>query len=198
MFAWPSRWWSGRPSASRRRSSDRELQDELQAVRVRMAELEEALKTAREALDAARDRRGELAAAQARVQSDVQHMAETCVQELSQPREELMADETLPRAGGEELAAEDAAYREMRTRLDEHGPGQHDGAGGVQGDGAAARVPGNAAAGPAAIDREHAEHDQGNRHHLAAEVRRGLQHHQRELRPDLQPSSSAAGRRSCG
>ena len=52
---------------------DRELQEELQAVRVRIAELEEALKSAREALDAARDRRGELAAAQARVQSDVQH-----------------------------------------------------------------------------------------------------------------------------
>ena len=41
------------------------------------------LKSAREALDAARDRRGELSAAQARCKSDVQHMAETCVQELS-------------------------------------------------------------------------------------------------------------------
>ncbi len=49
---------------------DRDLQDELQAVRVRIVELEDALKSAREALDAARDRRGELSAAQARVQSD--------------------------------------------------------------------------------------------------------------------------------
>ncbi len=68
-----------------------------------LVELEEALKTAREALDAARDRRGELSAEQARVQSDVQHMSETCVQELSQQREELMADESLPRVAGEEL-----------------------------------------------------------------------------------------------
>ncbi len=101
---------------------DRDLQTELQAVRVRIVELEEALKTAREALDAARDRRGELAAAQARVQSDVQHMSETCVQELSQQPSELMADDSLPRIATEALAAEDEAYREMRTRLDNMGP----------------------------------------------------------------------------
>jgi chromosome segregation protein len=101
---------------------DRDLQAELQAVRVRIVELEEALKTAREALDAARDRRGELAAAQARVQSDVQHMSETCVQELSQQPSELMADDSLPRIVPEALAAEDEAYREMRTRLDNMGP----------------------------------------------------------------------------
>ena len=75
----------------------------MQAVRARLVELEEALKSAREALDAARDRRGELSAAQARVQSDVQHMCETCVQELGQQRDELMADESLPRVAGEEL-----------------------------------------------------------------------------------------------
>ena len=56
------------------------------------------------------------------MQSDVQHMAETCVQELSQQRDELMADDTLPRLAGEELANEDNAYREMRTRLDNMGP----------------------------------------------------------------------------
>ena len=42
---------------------DRELQEEVLGVRNRLAELEEALKTARLALDAARDRRGELSAA---------------------------------------------------------------------------------------------------------------------------------------
>jgi chromosome segregation protein len=101
---------------------DRELQEELQAVRVRIVELEEALKAAREALDAARDRRGELSAEQARVKSDVQHMAETCVQELSIRHDELMADESLPRLATEELATEDTAYREMRTRLENMGP----------------------------------------------------------------------------
>jgi chromosome segregation protein len=101
---------------------DRQLQDELQAVRARLTELEEALKTARHELDAARDRRGALSAEQARLQSDAQHMAETCVQELSQPREELLADETLPRLAGEELGNEEALHREMRTRLENMGP----------------------------------------------------------------------------
>jgi chromosome segregation protein len=112
--------WSAEREAAQTR--DRELQDELQSVRVRIVELEEALKSAREALDAARDRRGELSAAQARVQSDVQHMSETCVQELGLQREELMADASLPRVAGEELTTEDNAYREMRTRLENMGP----------------------------------------------------------------------------
>ncbi len=101
---------------------DRELQEELLAVRVRLGELEEALKTARHELDAARDRRGKLSAEQARLQSDAQHMAETCIQELNQPREELLADESLPRLQGEELGNEDALYKEMRTRLENMGP----------------------------------------------------------------------------
>ena len=112
-------WTAERDIAQQR---DRELQDELQAVRIRIVELEEALKLARETLDAARDRRGELAAEQARVKSDVQHMAETCVQELSVQHDELMADESLPRLAGEDLTTEDNAYREMRTRLDNMGP----------------------------------------------------------------------------
>jgi chromosome segregation protein len=63
-----------------------------------------------------------LSAEQARVKSDVQHMAETCVQELSLQHEELMADESLPRLAGDELTAEDNVYREMRTRLENMGP----------------------------------------------------------------------------
>jgi chromosome segregation protein len=112
-------WTTERDLAQQR---DAELQQELQTVRARMAELEEALKSAREALDAARDRRGELSAAQARVPSDVQHMSETCMQELSQQRDELMAEDSLPRVAGEELTNEDNAYREMRTRLENMGP----------------------------------------------------------------------------
>ena len=112
--------WAAEREAAQRR--DQELQQELQAIRVRLAELEESLKTARHELDAARDRRGELAAEQARLQSDAQHMGETCVQELSQAREELLADETLARLTGEELGSEEALYKEMRTRLENMGP----------------------------------------------------------------------------
>jgi chromosome segregation protein len=112
-------WTSERDVAQIR---DHELQEELQTVRMRITELEEALKAAREALDAARDRRGELSAAQARLQSDVQHISETCVQELGQQRHELMADESLGSVSGEELVNEEAIYRDMRARLDNMGP----------------------------------------------------------------------------
>ncbi|HEX8894962.1 MAG TPA: chromosome segregation protein SMC, partial [Terriglobales bacterium] len=112
-------WAAERESAQQ---GDRELQEELQTVRARLTELEESLKTARHELDSARDRRGELSAEQARVESDAQHMAETCIRELSQPREELVADETLPRLAGEELGNEEGRYREMRTRLENMGP----------------------------------------------------------------------------
>ncbi len=114
-----SAWTSERELAQ---AHDPELQEELQVVRVRMVELEDALKCAREALDAARDRRGELSAAQARIQSDVQHMGETCLQELGQQPAELMADESLTRIAAEELANEETSYREMRVRLDNMGP----------------------------------------------------------------------------
>jgi chromosome segregation protein len=99
-----------------------ELQAESLTVRARVAEIEQELKSAREVLDQMRDRRGELSAQAAKLGSDVEHMTETCVQELSVSREELLADEMIVRVGGDELATEDAAYREMRTRLENMGP----------------------------------------------------------------------------
>jgi chromosome segregation protein len=98
------------------------LQFESDQVRSRLAELEEELRGARQLLEQARDRRAEVAAAAAKLQSDVQHMAETCLNELSVPREELMSDLTIGIASGEQLAVEDQIYREMRTRLDAMGP----------------------------------------------------------------------------
>ena len=98
------------------------LQFESDGVRARLAEIEEALRSARQALDQARDRRAEISAAVAKLQSDAQYMAETCLNELGVQRHELAADATICVVGGEQLAAEDQAYREMRTRLDGMGP----------------------------------------------------------------------------
>ena len=99
-----------------------ELQAESEQVRARLAAIEAELKAAREILDQVRDKRGELAASQAKLTSDVEHMGETCLQELSIPRDELMADESIVKVAGEELATEDAAYKEMRQRLENMGP----------------------------------------------------------------------------
>jgi chromosome segregation protein len=98
------------------------LQVESEQLRARLAEIDETLKAARLLLDQARDRRGELSAVAAKLQSDAQYMAESCLNDLSVPRQELMADLTIAILGGEELVTEEQAYREMRTRLDNMGP----------------------------------------------------------------------------
>ncbi len=98
------------------------LQFESDQVRARLAEIEEALREARQLLDEARDRRGELSATAAKLQSDAQYMAETCQNELGIQRHVLTADATIPIATGDQLAVEDQTYREMRTRLDGMGP----------------------------------------------------------------------------
>ena len=98
------------------------LQCESEQVRARLAEIEELLRTMRQQLDLARDRRGELSAQAAKLESDLQHMADTCLNELGIERAILMADTTIVPLAGEELAAEDQNYRDMRARLDAMGP----------------------------------------------------------------------------
>jgi chromosome segregation protein len=98
------------------------LQLESEQVRARLTEIDEHLHKTRQQLDLARDRRGELSAASAKLQSDLQHLADTCLNELGVERPVLMADTTISLAVGDELAAEDQAHREMRARLDAMGP----------------------------------------------------------------------------
>ncbi|HSE49874.1 MAG TPA: chromosome segregation protein SMC [Terriglobales bacterium] len=99
-----------------------ELQQEAEALRSALLAMEDQLKSLRLSLDAARDRRGELSASAAKLQSDMQHMAESCLNDLSVSIDALQADETLLRVSGEVLATEEAMVREMRARLDSMGP----------------------------------------------------------------------------
>jgi chromosome segregation protein len=98
------------------------LQFESEQIRARLGEIDELLRNARQLLDQARDRRGELSAAAAKLQSDAHYMAETCLNDLGVQRGELMADPSLILVSGEQLAIEDQVYREMRTRLEAMGP----------------------------------------------------------------------------
>ena len=102
------------------------LQLESEQVRARLTEIDELLRSMRQQLDLARDRRGELSASAAKLQSDLQHLADTCLNELGMERPILMAEatsgNTISLVMGDELAAEDQAYREMRARLDGMGP----------------------------------------------------------------------------
>ena len=110
--------------AERNASEAREglLQFESDQVRARLVEVDEALRNAHHMLDQVRDRRGELSAAAAKLQSDAQYMAETCLNELGVQRQELLADGSIAIVTGEPLSAEDQTYRELRNRLEAMGP----------------------------------------------------------------------------
>ncbi len=103
-------------------SRDGVLQIESERVRSRIGQVEETLRTLRRSLDDARDNREQLSAAAAKLLSDGQYMAETCLNELGMQRHELMADDTILLSTGEQLSSEDQAYREMRGRLEAMGP----------------------------------------------------------------------------
>jgi chromosome segregation protein len=111
-------------AAERNASQAREglLQFEKDQLRARLSEIDELLRHARQLLDQARDRRGELQAAAAKLQADAMYMAETCLNELGIERCALLADATLALVTGDELAACDQAYREMRAKLEAMGP----------------------------------------------------------------------------
>ncbi len=98
------------------------LQVESDEVRSRRAEIDGMLKQARQLLDASRDRKAELATTAVKLQSDTEHLAQTCINDLGVPRADLMADATLPRVSGDELVTEEQATQEMRVRLDAMGP----------------------------------------------------------------------------
>jgi chromosome segregation protein len=99
-----------------------ELQAESDELRTKLAEIEQQLREARQALDQARDRRGELSAAAAKLKSDIEYMEQTAINELGVAGEAMRNDPAIPRIEGEQLTAEEAMYREMKTRLENMGP----------------------------------------------------------------------------
>jgi chromosome segregation protein len=98
------------------------LQSESEQVRGRISELDAQLREARQSLDSARDRKAEATTAAVKLQSDAEHLGQTCLNELGVQRTELTADTTLPRILGDDLAAEELTCQEMRARLDGMGP----------------------------------------------------------------------------
>ena len=99
-----------------------QVQRESDALRTGLQLLEQRLRELRHELDSARDRRGELAAAAAKLASDLEYLGESCRNELNLGREELMSDLSVMRLEGELLAQEEAAHRELRARLEAMGP----------------------------------------------------------------------------
>ena len=99
-----------------------ELAQQSAALRQQAAEVEQQVRSLRGDLEALRDRRSEAAARAARLSSDLVHMEETCMQDLSLPADELRADESLTRLEAEPLAAEEEGCRAIKQKLESMGP----------------------------------------------------------------------------
>jgi len=98
----------------------KEMELEWDAARTRVTQLEDHLRTARQALQEMREERGKFEIEKARNDSDRQHLRETCLTEVNAQPEDLIASESAFMTG-EELATAEASYREMKQRIENMG-----------------------------------------------------------------------------
>ena len=146
------------------------LQFEKDQLRARLSEIDELLRSARQRLDQARDRRGELQAAAAKLEADAMYMAETCLNELGVEKAALMADTTLAVVTGGELAARDQSHREMRAKLEGMGPVNMMALEEYKRERRTPYLPRRATQGLDLVDREHDRNHSRDRRSLASEV----------------------------
>ena len=98
----------------------RELEQEWDGGRNRVAQMEDHLRMGRQSLQELREQRSHAEIGRARNDSDRQHLRETCMAEVNAQPEDLIATETAFMSG-EELAAAEISYREMKERIDSMG-----------------------------------------------------------------------------
>ena len=98
----------------------KELEQEWDSARNRVTAAEDHLRAARQTLQEMREERGKFEIEKARNDSDRQHLRETCLAEVNSQPEDLIASEALFMSG-EELAAAEANYREMKQRIENMG-----------------------------------------------------------------------------
>src|SRR5262249_60356647 len=97
-----------------------EIEAEWESGRTRVVQMEDHLRTGRQALQELRDQRSHVEVEKARNDSDRQHLRETCIAEVNAQPEDLIASETAF-ISGEELAAAEVNYREMKSRIESMG-----------------------------------------------------------------------------
>ncbi len=91
-------------------------------LRAQMAELDHQLRHLRHETEALRETRSTLSARAAKLTSDVEHLEQTCLNDLSVEPAILRADDTIERIAAEALASEEEAARALRQRLEGMGP----------------------------------------------------------------------------
>ncbi|HEY4358505.1 MAG TPA: chromosome segregation protein SMC, partial [Acidobacteriaceae bacterium] len=98
------------------------LSAEASALRATTAELDGRLRTLRHETEALREQRAQLAARSAKLISDLEHLQETCINDLSVEASALREDAAIVRIEAEALHAEDEAARALKQRLESMGP----------------------------------------------------------------------------
>jgi chromosome segregation protein len=106
---------------ARLQSRQGELEAEWDAKRNRLGQMEDALRTGRQSLQELREQRSHVEVEHARNDSDLRHLRETCMAEVNAQPEDLIASEAAFMSG-EELAAAEVHYREMKQRVEAMGP----------------------------------------------------------------------------
>ncbi len=104
------------------RKEAEEFAQQTTVLRQQASEIEQQVRALRVDLEAFRDKRSEEAARAARLSSDLAHLEETCMQELSLAANELRADESLTRLETEPLAIEEEDCRAIKQKLEAMGP----------------------------------------------------------------------------
>jgi chromosome segregation protein len=99
----------------------RELEQEWEAARTRVTQMEDHLRMGRQALQELREQRSQAEVDRAKNDSDRQHLRETCMSEVNAQPEDLIATEAAFMSG-EELAIAETNYREMKQRIESMGP----------------------------------------------------------------------------
>jgi chromosome segregation protein len=109
-----------RAEKTRLDARQKEFELEWDDARNRVTSAEDHLRTARQTLQEMRDERGKFEIEKARNDSDRNHLRETCLAEVNAQPEDLIASETVFMSG-EELAAAENNYREMKQRIENMG-----------------------------------------------------------------------------
>jgi len=110
-----------RAEKQRLAARQQDLEKEWDTARTRVTQMEDSLRMGRQSLQELRERRSHAEVDRARNDSDRQHLRETCLAEVNAQPEDLIATESAFMSG-EELAAAEANYREMKQRIESMGP----------------------------------------------------------------------------
>ncbi len=100
--------------------NQKQLEQEWDAARTLVTQVEDHLRMARQTLQEMREERGRFEIDKARNDSDRQHLRETCLSEVNAQPEDLIASETAFMSG-DELAMAEANYQEMKQRIENMG-----------------------------------------------------------------------------